>query len=185
MRLSREEAAKNRVKVVEAAGRKFREHGYDGIGVVGLMDAAGLTHGGFYKQFEDKEALIVEATALALASNLDNWRDVMTKASGDPVKALLRWYLSGKHLNYVADGCAYAALAAEAPRHGAELRRTFEQALERSISSLTAEMKDKEGADARGEAIRTLARMIGSLILARAVDSQDLAGEILKSGQSG
>jgi TetR/AcrR family transcriptional repressor of nem operon len=183
MRLSREEAAKNREKVVEAAARKFRENGYDGIGVVGLMEAAGLTHGGFYKQFDDKEALMVEATALALASNVDRWRGVMAEAPGDPIKALLRWYLSKQHLDYVADGCAYAALAAEAPRHGAELRHAFEQALERSIASLTTEMK--EGADARGEAIRTLALMIGSLVLARSVDSRDLAEEILKSGRSG
>jgi len=183
MRLSREEAAKNREKVVEAAGRKFRENGYDGIGVVGLMEAAGLTHGGFYKQFEDKEALIVEATALALASSAEKWRGVMAEASGDPVKAMLRWYLSREHIDLVADGCAYAALAAEAPRHGPALRHAFEQAVERSIAGLLAEMK--ESSDARGEAIRTLALMIGSLVLARAVESRDLAEEILKSGRSG
>src|SRR3546814_7801887 len=60
MRVSRDEAARNRTKVVEAAAEKFRQRGYDGIGVVGLMEAAGLTHGGFYKQFADKEALVVE-----------------------------------------------------------------------------------------------------------------------------
>ena len=55
MRVSRETAARNRDNVVKTASRQFREHGYDGIGIAGLMKAAGLTQGGFYKQFADKD----------------------------------------------------------------------------------------------------------------------------------
>jgi TetR/AcrR family transcriptional regulator, transcriptional repressor for nem operon len=177
MRVSREEAARNREKVVQTASRKFRDHGYDGIGVAGLMEAAGLTHGGFYKQFEDKEALIVEATAHALASNLEKWREVVANTNGDPCRALLEWYLQKGHLKYVADGCTYAALAAEVPRHGPELRRAFEHGLEEALSCLTAEMQDKNGSDDRTEAIRTLSQMVGTLILARAVNSRALRGD--------
>jgi TetR/AcrR family transcriptional repressor of nem operon len=93
--------------------------------------------------------------------------------------------LQKEHIKYVADGCAYAALASEAPRHSAELRRAFEDSLEGAISLLTAEMKGKKLADARGETIRTLAQMIGSLILARAVNKREFAEEIMESGQSG
>ena len=46
MRVSREQAAKNRERVLEAASRLFRERGFDGVGVAELMRAAGLTHGG-------------------------------------------------------------------------------------------------------------------------------------------
>src|SRR3546814_8406579 len=83
------------------------------------MEAAGLTHGGFYKQFADKEALVVEATEQALAENLGNWGEAIAKAPGDPLGTLRQWYLSKEHIDRVGDGCAYAALAAEAPRHGA------------------------------------------------------------------
>ena len=182
MRVSREEAARNRAKVVEAAGAKFREHGYDGIGVVGLMEAAGLTHGGFYKQFADKEALIVEATAHSLAENLGNWRAVIGKGSGDPATTLRKWYLSKEHIDRVSDGCAYATLAAEAPRHGPALQQAFEDAFEESIAELVP--GDDGSPEARGEAIRGMAQMIGSLVLARAVHRRDLAEEILKSGKS-
>ena len=65
MRVSRETAARNRENVVKTASRQFREHGYDGIGIAGLMKAAGLTQGGFYKQFADKDAIITEATQQA------------------------------------------------------------------------------------------------------------------------
>ncbi len=182
MRASREEAARSRAKIVEVAGRQFREHGYDGIGVAGLMEAAGRTHGGFYKQFDDREALVVEATAQALAENRENWTDVMAKAADDPVFALRRWYLSPPHRGSLADGCAYAALAAEAPRHDEALRQTFEKGLEASIA-LVADALPAEGA--RAEAIRTIAQLVGTLILSRAVDSVALANEILCSGRDG
>ena len=46
MRVSRERAAENRDRIIDAAGRLFRERGFDGIGVANLMKAAGLTHSG-------------------------------------------------------------------------------------------------------------------------------------------
>ncbi|WP_326914684.1 TetR/AcrR family transcriptional regulator [Sphingopyxis chilensis] len=181
MRVSRDEAARNRTKVVEAAAEKFRQRGYDGIGVVGLMEAAGLTHGGFYKQFADKEALVVEATEQALAENLGNWGEAIAKAPGDPLGTLRQWYLSKEHIDRVGDGCAYAALAAEAPRHGAALQQVFEDAFEESIARLVPD--DDGSKDARAEAIRGMAQMVGSLVLARAVRRRELAEEILKSGK--
>jgi TetR/AcrR family transcriptional repressor of nem operon len=66
MKVSREQAAKNRAHVVEVAGAQFRRHGFDGIGVADLMQAAGLTHGGFYNNFASKDALAAEARTLAV-----------------------------------------------------------------------------------------------------------------------
>ena len=184
MKVSREEAAKNREKVLRTASRKFREHGYKGIGIVDLMEAAGLTHGGFYKNFEGKEALIVEATALALSATIDKWREVIGD-SDDPSKVLARWYLHKEHLKRIEDGCTYAALASEAPRHSAELRRTFEESLEEAISLVTRKSTGRKKADARRDAIRDLVQMIGALILARAVNRREFAYEIMESGQPG
>jgi len=47
MKVSREQAAANRERIVEVAGKLFCENGFDGIGLADLMQAAGLTHGGF------------------------------------------------------------------------------------------------------------------------------------------
>lgn len=180
MRVSREEAARNREEVVAVAGRQFREHGYDGIGIAGLMEAAGRTHGGFYKQFDDKEALIVEATAAALATNRERWDEILSHAAGDPLAMLRRWYLSGSHVDGLADGCAFAALAAEAPRHGDALRWQFEDGIEASVALISDRLPD--GDTGRQTAIQTIAQMVGTLVLARAVQSPKLAAEILQSG---
>ena len=61
MKVTREQAEKNRERVLDVAGRLFRENGFDGIGVDGLMKGAGLTHGGFYANFKSKEELAAKS----------------------------------------------------------------------------------------------------------------------------
>ena len=62
VRVTREQAAAHREKILEVAGTLFRERGFDGIGVADIMKGAGLTHGGFYGQFDSKDALAAETT---------------------------------------------------------------------------------------------------------------------------
>src|SRR5215470_18188474 len=61
MRKSREEAAATRERIVDAAAREFRQNGIAETGLDDLMQAAGLTHGGFYKHFESKNQVVGEA----------------------------------------------------------------------------------------------------------------------------
>src|SRR5689334_16944846 len=63
MRLTKEQAAKNRREILETAERLFRERGFDGVGVADLMKEAGFTHGGFYNHFGSKEELAAETCA--------------------------------------------------------------------------------------------------------------------------
>jgi len=67
MRVTREQAAANREKIVEVASRLFRKHGFDGIGVADIMKAAGLTHGGFYGHFESKDDLAASGATCNLS----------------------------------------------------------------------------------------------------------------------
>ncbi|MGK2871089.1 MAG: TetR/AcrR family transcriptional regulator [Alphaproteobacteria bacterium] len=67
MRTSREQTVQTRERIITTASRLFRERGINGIGVADLMHDAGLTHGGFYKHFESKQALIAAACTSALA----------------------------------------------------------------------------------------------------------------------
>lgn len=180
MRVSRQTAEKNRETVVRTASEQFRSHGYDGIGVANLMKAAGLTQGGFYKQFKSKDALEIEATELALQENLDGWSKAMA-ATGDPVQVLKDWYLSPQHVAAVGKGCAYATLGAEATRQGSEMQQVFGTAIERQVTALASKLGDP--AESREVAIRTMAQMIGTLIMARAVSDADLQNEILQAGR--
>lgn len=180
MRVSRETAQKNRQNVVRTASEQFRMHGYDGIGIANLMKAAGMTQGGFYKQFENKEALECEATELALNDNRELWSKAI-EGQNDPVDALKAWYLSPEHVSAVGQGCTYATLAAEANRQRPALQQVFTNAIEQQIENLAVAMG--ENPDSRAEAIQVMSRMIGALILARSVSDEDLQKEILASAK--
>ncbi|WP_175498450.1 TetR/AcrR family transcriptional regulator [Sulfitobacter marinus] len=165
---------------MKTASEQFRMYGYDGIGIASLMKAAGMTQGGFYKQFENKEALECEATELALNDNFELWAKTI-KGKSDPVAALKAWYLSPQHVSTVGHGCAYATLAAEANRQRPALQTTFNRAVTRQVDHLAEALGDQP--DSRTEAIQAMSQMIGALILARAVEDADLQHEILTACQ--
>lgn len=165
---------------MSTASEQFRTHGYDGIGIASLMKAAGMTQGGFYKQFENKEALELEATELALQENFEAWSKSQEGAD-DPVAALKDWYLTPQHLNAVGKGCTYAALGAEATRARPALQAVFSAAVERQIENLAQAIGNSP--ENRGQAIQTMAQMIGTLILARSVNDEDLQQEIMATGK--
>src|SRR5690348_8574700 len=45
-----------RARILRAAARAIRKHGYEGVGVADVMKEAGLTHGGFYAHFKSRDA---------------------------------------------------------------------------------------------------------------------------------
>src|ERR1700751_983239 len=65
-------------RILDAAGRLFRAHGIDGVGVDAVMKEAGLTHGGFYAHFASKEALAAEVAQSLLQQAAERW-DMITR----------------------------------------------------------------------------------------------------------
>ncbi|WP_055046993.1 TetR/AcrR family transcriptional regulator [Devosia sp. A16] len=173
MKVSREQATKNRAHVVETAGAEFRKHGFDGIGVADLMRAAGLTHGGFYNSFASKDALAAEAVGRVFAETTERLRR-HALAAADPYAAMVRFYLSPQHRDAVESGCAIAALSQEAARGSSELRTAFEAGIAAYLE-LIVEL----GGVSRSEAMGIYATMVGALSLARTVLDPALSTAIL------
>lgn len=178
MRVTREQAAKNRAHVVEVAGTEFRRHGFDGIGVADLMKAAGLTHGGFYGNFASKDDLAAEASAQAIATTTKVVAEHVAGAR-DPLAAFVELYLSSDHRDNVADGCVLAALAPDAARGSEPLHRAFEQGVETYLTLLTPLSPGETDPIRRQAAMGTLATAVGALVLARTVASPALSDAIL------
>jgi TetR/AcrR family transcriptional regulator, transcriptional repressor for nem operon len=180
MRVSREKAAENRARVVATASRLFRQKGFDGIGVADLMNEAGLTHGGFYGQFESKEQLAVEASRLQHDASAAKWRATVDANPKHPLAALIDQYLSKRHCDELG-GCMFAALAADAARQGDAVRATFTDGLEALLAVLVDVAPGRTKAARRRAAIATMAQLVGTVMLARAVDDRALAEEIRSS----
>ena len=123
MKVSREQAAQNRERILDAAAQLFRERGFEGIGVADLMKEAGLTHGGFYGHFSSKDDLIAQASARELTRSLAHWSKVGERASGDRLSAIAAVYLTSTHRDNPGAGCVLAALGPDVSRQGPAVRR--------------------------------------------------------------
>eukprot|EP01030_Chromulinospumella_sphaerica_P012829 gene12829-12621_t len=128
MRVSRDQARQNRQRVVATSSALFREKGVDGVGISDLMNEAGLTHGGFYKQFGSKAELVEEACALALDDTMAFW-DNYLDGSAEPRARFIRGYLSHQQRDRVGEGCLLPALAGEARRETPTIRAVFTRAI--------------------------------------------------------
>ncbi len=174
MKVTKSQSAENRHGILEAAARLYRERGLQGVGVADITRDAGLTHGGLYRHFENKDALVREACARALEWSIASLDGMC--APGDPaptgLAAKVANYLSPQHRDHPGEGCAVAALAVDAARAGGGLSEVLTQGIERNIERFARLVEGLEQGDpspeSRTQAMHMLATMVGGLVLARA-----------------
>jgi TetR/AcrR family transcriptional repressor of nem operon len=181
MKVSREQVALNRERIVETAARLFREKGYDGIGVADLMKGAGLTHGGFYGHFESKEALLAEACGKALEGSVERWKRIADKSPETALQKIAANYLSTEHRDHPGHGCPVTALGADVARLGAPARKALTDGARGQMDILAGLIPGQDAADSRRKALAAYAGMVGALVLARAVDDQALSEEVMQA----
>lgn len=184
MKVSREQAAANRERIIEVAGKLFRENGFDGIGVADLMQAAGLTHGGFYGHFKSKDDLAAQACSRVMARALEKWTALARLPRGDARAEIVKAYLTESHCDGPGNGCLFAALGSDVGRQGRAIRRAFRKGLESQVDVLGKVAPSRSRAAKRKQALADMAQMVGAMVLARAVDDRTLAKEILDAAVS-
>lgn len=171
MRVSREQMAESRNRILEEAGRLFQAKGFDTVTVAEVMKAAGMTHGGFYGHFKSKDDLIAQALSGRFAKPI---------ARPETLSAFRAAYLSAAHCMDVSNGCPVAALAAETPRQGAEIRQAMAEGIRDRIDHMAEAKTHADPAERRRDAIGSWSAMVGAIILARAADDPAFAEEILR-----
>jgi len=180
MRVSRAQAEANRDAVINAASRLFREHGFDGIGLKDLMKGAGLTQGGFYKQFESKDDLAALASRRAMESAIRRWSSVAASSS-EPLRAVVDLYLSAGHRGETGDGCPLVALGSDAARQSPEVRTPFQDGIKAHLQVLEELMPEKGEPDADEKAMVVLSLMVGAVTLSRIMTDPDMSDRLLEA----
>jgi len=180
MKVSKEQAAENRQRIIDTAAKLFREHGFEGIGVADLMKSAGLTHGGFYGHFKSKDDLMEQAAARAVDASMETWNHMIASAGEDALAAYVDFYTSPAHRDAPGAGCIMAALGAESARQAAPVRHTLTAGVQRLFEGLSRVVSGRTAAARREKAIVTFASLVGAMVLARAVDDNALSDEILR-----
>ena len=182
MRRSQEDAAKTRARIIAEASRLFRARGIDATSVADVMSAAGLTVGGFYRHFESKEDLIVEAIDAASRETTDRHLARSTSEHEADLLALLDIYLSDAHRKHPGRGCPVAALCSEVAHGSKATKRAFTGALERLLTGIGGAGGRSSKANRAG-ALFAASAAVGALVLARATNDESLARELLSGAR--
>jgi TetR/AcrR family transcriptional repressor of nem operon len=181
--VSKETTELNRVALLGAASRLFREKGIDGVGVAEIAKEAGLTHGALYKHFPSKEALAAEALYHPIAAR-NAETDVSDEGRVESFEKYLDAMFSIKHRDNLANGCPMTASASEIARQGPAVAASFTRAFKERVAGLEASIKGKMPASQRRQlAVSALAAQIGAMAVARGVAKVDapLSREVLQA----
>ncbi|MEY9894311.1 TetR/AcrR family transcriptional repressor of nem operon [Catenulispora sp. MAP5-51] len=176
---SQAEKAASRDRVLRIASRKVRAEGVTRPGVAELMQAAGLTHGGFYKHFASRDDLIAQAAAIALAEGTAKMERTGRQNKQEPRSGLIDAYLSRRHRDAPDTGCALVTLGAAAGRDDQQLKDAYEKQV-RAYLDLIAGF-DGDDQEARAEAMLTLSALVGATLMSRAVSDSNLSDELLST----
>jgi TetR/AcrR family transcriptional regulator, transcriptional repressor for nem operon len=177
---SQNQKIKTHARIVRAAAKGLREKGLDGVAIANLMNEVGLTVGGFYKHFNSRDDLVVEA--LNAASGPWQKQLLAAESGGPPVtyESLIDSYLSETHRDHPGNGCPLSALACDIARGGKQIRSLLTERA-KSHFELLANLLPQDDSAARSKAILAVSALVGAVELARAVSDQTLSQEILES----
>lgn len=169
-------------RIVDAASRAIRRSGYDGTGVADIMKEAGLTHGAFYAHFASREAMLAEAADRAGAESNAFAASVVAAVPPDQaLQALMQVYLSKEHLESIETGCPISALGSEMPRQSPEVRSAATRRIKEMIDLIARQFPDWGQPGAHERALVTVATMVGTLTLARAVNDPVLSDALCRA----
>lgn len=159
-------------RILDAAARAVRKHGYAGVGVADVMQEAGLTHGGFYAHFKSRDALLaaaVEHAGIESATFMSRRMDALLQRGASPVRAFVEAYLADVHVQATEHGCPVAALCTEMPRQADGVRDVSRE----RVAALIEMARQVLPPDSPEHFPFTLASsLVGAVQLARALGEQ-------------
>ncbi|QGZ56417.1 TetR family transcriptional regulator [Paraburkholderia acidiphila] len=175
---SQADKARSRERILEQAAGQVREMGLESVSVSKLMSSAKLTHGGFYGHFASRSELLLHALERAL----DDGRAAFEAKNGTGPHdycATVRGYLSRKHRDARASGCAIAALAGDVARADEASREAMSSRIEQFAVNLGASM-NQEDAD---KALFAVSALIGALVVSRVMVDEKRSDAVLAAAK--
>ena len=180
MPYSQEHKAKSRAKIIEAARILFNRHGFHEVTIDVIMKQAGLTRGGFYAHFKNKEELFGLAIQSFLHGRGARWRNEagvdLSQLDPQMARHMIDGYLSAKHLADIDGQCPMIALPSDVARAGDDTQDAYQELLKAMIWLFERNLP--EGENARPTALSLAAICVGGMVLARALPNSELAHEV-------
>lgn len=185
MRYSKEHKAQTRDRVLKEAAAVLRANGPDRLAVAEVMNRAGLTHGGFYSHFANRDELLSEAVGYMFRDRYDHFFSDSDMA--EPRVALQRFvdsYLSVRHCKARDTGCPIPILAGELHRLPAKAQGRFDQAVTRLTQGVAVLLERMGVEPAQSRATSAVAEMVGAVAIARTLASSTAVAELLHTAKA-
>jgi TetR/AcrR family transcriptional repressor of nem operon len=184
MRYSPEHKVKIRQKIVKDASRRVRAEGLTGAAVAAVMRDTGLTHGGFYKHFENKDELLLESLREAFREITGNLSHTGEQSQpGIAWKAIVKSYLSLEYCDHTERGCPLTALAPELARVDKKMRGQILTELVNYKDRMVPFMPGRRTADKERAFFSIFSTMIGAIEIARMLPEPAMREKVLASAR--
>jgi TetR/AcrR family transcriptional repressor of nem operon len=184
MRYRPEHKVETHQKIVKDASRRVRAEGITGAAVAAVMRDAGLTPGGFYKHFENKDELLIEALGEGFQEIADRMAGAGEQSQpGAAWKAIVKTYLSPEHCDHVERGCPLAALAPELARADKAMKGKVLDEMTKYKNRLLPFMPGRRVADKERAFFAIFSTMLGAVGMARIMPDQAARASALASAR--
>jgi TetR/AcrR family transcriptional regulator, transcriptional repressor for nem operon len=178
MRYSSDHKARTRERLLTEAAAAVRSEGLDAVSVSSVMGRAGLTNGGFYAHFANREDMLAAAIAEAFADRRGQMRERLAEMPPEEaLRVFVRFYLSLRHVDNVERGCPIPTLAGQAHRHGEPVRAALSAGADGLITTVAGWLERAGRAPDIAPAL--VAQMVGAVALARAMPDATARGTFL------
>jgi TetR/AcrR family transcriptional repressor of nem operon len=184
MRYQPEHKAETHQKIVKDASRRVRTEGMTGAAVSAVMRDAGLTHGGFYKHFESKDALLMESLSEAFREIADRLAQAAEQSQPQTAwKAIVKTYLSLEYCDHVEYGCPLPSLAPELARADKAMKPRIFEELKKYRSRMLPFMPGKRTTDKERAFLSIFSTMVGAIEIARMLPEPAMREKVLASAR--
>jgi AcrR family transcriptional regulator len=169
-----------RQRILESARRLFNSKGFAEVSIGEIMENAGLTHGGFYRHFNDKSELYAEAVQWFLCEEAPKpWqRSRRSSTRKSRAHRIVDAYFSLDHFDDRESCCPLIGLPSDVSRSSDAVKAAYQDVLEKLLGLLQA---DLAGADARERALSLVALCVGGMVMARSVEDPALAQDLRRA----
>ena len=151
----------SRARILESAGRGFREHGYGGLGVDALAKQTGVTSGAFYAHFKSKASAFKETVSEGLASLRRRIEGMRADHGPDWRDRFIDFYMSDRRTVGLAGSCTLQSLTGEVARANENAREAYEEGYLEIIEVTAPGLDGETQAERRAKAIALLALLTG------------------------
>jgi TetR/AcrR family transcriptional regulator, transcriptional repressor for nem operon len=182
MRYRPEHKAEVHLKIVKDASRRVRAEGLGGAAVAAVMRDTGLTHGGFYKHFENKDELLLESLREAFREIADNLARAAEQSRSEAAwKAIVKTYLSLEYCDHAERGCPLTALAPEMVRVDMGMRGQIFVELVKYKDRMLPFMPGRRTTDKERAFFVIFSTMIGAVEIARILPDRSAQEKVLST----